>query len=203
MVTSAAFTALFASFTATELFPFLELLSRSGSGTSSPTQAVQVLLPLAATLAIYTAVTFVHLRHTAFGAGNRRLSEPITFVLCGAAGVLEFIYFVQPAGAVDDVVGALGRAALEALPASATALFVLGITLVIAHIRVGGEGGGGGAAVPVNVLKKIALGGAAALFIQIAIAALYAKYVPQNPHRAAASAPPRSLSLCLAVWPPA
>jgi hypothetical protein len=181
MVTSAAFAALVASFTATELFPFLELPWRSGSGTSSPTQAasstfdgaVQVVLPLAATLALFTAVAFIHLHH----AGDRRLSELITFVLCGAAGVLEFTCFVQPVGAVDDVFGALGRAALEALPASATAVFVLGITLVIAHIRVGGEGGGGGAAVPVpvNVLKKIALGGAAALFIQIAIAALYVK----------------------------
>jgi hypothetical protein len=158
---------------AIDLFPFLELLSRSGTSactraaTASDDAVVQVLLPLAATASLFSGVAVIHLHH----AGNKRLPELATFVLCGAAGVLQFTLFVQPSGgAVDDDVGgvlarALGRAALDALPAGAAAVFFLGITLVIAHIR---AGGGGGA-----VHKKIALGAAAALVSQIAIAALY------------------------------
>jgi hypothetical protein len=137
----------------------------------------------------------IHLHH----AGNKRLPELATFVLCGAAGVLQFTLFVQPSGgAVDDDVGgvlarALGRAALDALPDGAAAVFFLGITLVIAHIR---AGGGGGA-----VHKKIALGAAAALVSQIAIAALYVnKYDPQTPPPPpSVFLHPRSLSLCLPV----
>lgn len=172
----AAFSALFAAFTAIELFPFLlELPSRSDTSTSFDT-AVQVLL----TLALFAAVTVIHLHHAAaaVGAGNnrRRLPELVPFVLFTAAGILEYFLFVLPAGG-ENCGGALRRASVNALPASAAVVFFLGITLVIAHIRAGGEGGGSGAVagnrlvpVPVDLLKKIAVGAAAALLVQIAIA---------------------------------
>lgn len=135
---------------------------------------------MAATATLFSSVAFMY-RHlhraaaAAAGAGTRRLLEVVTFIMCAAVGLLEFFLFVQPAGGVD-----LGMAAVDALPAAATVTFFLGMTLIIVHIRAGGEGGGGAITgnrpvpAPVELLKKVALGAAAALVSQMAMA-LYAK----------------------------
>ncbi|TVU01814.1 hypothetical protein EJB05_45808, partial [Eragrostis curvula] len=214
-VSFAASAALFVALAAVELFRFLHLpsvplpstststqdstLDRAVESTASDTELFfpfQVLVLLAATVALFAAVAFVHLHPAAAGgatgAGNKRLSELATLLLCGAAGTLNFILFVlQPAAAdvaigdVGALVRALGAAAADALAAAATVTFYLSITLVIAHIRAGGEGGGGNGAVvvvaghgrvlpaPVYLLKKLALGAAAALLIQMAMALFF------------------------------
>jgi hypothetical protein len=79
------------------------------------------------------------------GIGRRSISGLVMFLLCVSAGTLEFIVFGQAAGAGGGADhGALSLAALRALPATATATFFLGMMLIIvAHVRAGGEGGGG------------------------------------------------------------
>ncbi|KAK3131872.1 hypothetical protein QOZ80_6AG0512670 [Eleusine coracana subsp. coracana] len=170
--TSAAFAALSSAFIAIALFPFLLEQMQSTQAATTFGGAVQVFLPLAASLALFAAVSVIHihLHH----AAEKRVSELVLFVLCTAVGILEFFLLVLPAGGVNGGGSALGGA-------SAAVVFFLGITLVIAHIRAGGEGGGGAVevadgprvSVPVVLLKKIALGAAIALLGQIAVAVLY------------------------------
>ena len=73
--------------------------------------------------------------------------------------------------------GALGLAALGALPFAATATFFLGMMLIIvAHVYIGGEGGGGAVAVDgliqglLCLLTKVVAGAAAALVGLMAMA---------------------------------
>ncbi|KAK3128635.1 hypothetical protein QOZ80_6BG0464540 [Eleusine coracana subsp. coracana] len=173
--------ALSSAFVAIELFPFLLEQVQSNPAATTFGGAVQVFLPLAAILALFAAVAVIHLHlhHAAAGAlvgagrNKKRVPELVPFVLCMVVGILEFFLFVLPAGAG---VNGGGAALVDALPASAAVVFFLGITLVIAHIRAGGEGGGGGAVevpVPVVLLKKIVLGATAALLGQITVAVLY------------------------------
>ncbi|KAJ1258476.1 hypothetical protein BS78_10G078400 [Paspalum vaginatum] len=197
----AAFADVWAAITAVQLLSFLNLHpDAAGTTTTTPAQAAafvgerdfQSLLTLAAAGALYTAVARVY-RHlheaeaAAAAAAAHRLSGLVTFVLLAAAGLLEFLLLAQRAGG-GDVDGdaarrALGRAALSALPAAATATFFWGIMLLfVAHIRAGGEGGGGGGegAVagdlqqiqqgPVSLLTEIAIGAAAALVGLMALA---------------------------------
>ncbi|PUZ61778.1 hypothetical protein GQ55_4G304600 [Panicum hallii var. hallii] len=125
---------------------------------------LQVLLPFIVMEALFAAGPFVyrHALHGA-GAGNRRLTELVAFILCVVVGFLEFFLFVQPAGGAVDggaQARALGLAALRALPASATATFFLGVALVHAHV------GGGDGPLPepaVRFLTEMTLEAAAAL----------------------------------------
>uniref|UniRef100_A0A0A9BZY9 Uncharacterized protein n=1 Tax=Arundo donax TaxID=35708 RepID=A0A0A9BZY9_ARUDO len=173
-----------AAITAIEIFNFLTPQPCAGTTASTPTPpldiaALAVFLPLAATtVALHAAVGLIY-RHlhragpaaAGAGAGARRISELVAF-MCAAVGFLEILLLVQPAGGVDGgaQARALGMAAVDALPAAATATFFLGMILIIAHIRAGGEGGGGAVAdnrpVPapgVELLRKMALGAAAVL----------------------------------------
>jgi len=139
-----------------------------------------LLAHLAATGSFFTAaaLTYRHVHHAGAGgpgAGNRRMSGTLTFMLGAPVCALQFLVFaVQPAGdgGADpgDRARALGLAALRALPAAATLTFYLGMLLiVVGHIRAGGEGGGGVVAgdepvpAPVGVLVKMAWAAAAAL----------------------------------------
>jgi hypothetical protein len=145
-----------------------------------------LLLSSAAGFSISVAFIYRHLhRGAAAGTANRRLPEIQSFMLCICAGVLHFFLFVLTPGGADVDHGAqaqeLGLAALRVLPAAATATFFLGTMLIVAaHIRAGGEGGGGAVAVageePIQVplglrlLSRMALAAAAGLVCLMAIA---------------------------------
>ncbi|KAJ1253936.1 hypothetical protein BS78_K151100 [Paspalum vaginatum] len=156
-VSAAAVLDLGAAIIAVECISFFD--PRPGAGTAAPAPAplldgmFELLLPLA--------------------AGNGRLWRRFT-VLCTATGALHLFFFVlQPAGGVGDV-RALGLAAARALPVSAVACFFLGMVLIIlAHIRAGGEGGGGAFGVAdgqIRFLTRVAFGAAAAVVWLMAMA---------------------------------
>ncbi|KAJ1258470.1 hypothetical protein BS78_10G077800 [Paspalum vaginatum] len=176
-VSAAAVLDLGAAIIAVECISFFD--PRPGAGTAAPAPAplldgmFELLLPLAAVGALYAATAAIHrhLRHAA--AGNGRLWRRFT-VLCTATGALHLFFFVlQPAGGVGDV-RALGLAAARALPVSAVACFFLGMVLIIlAHIRAGGEGGGGAFGVAdgqIRFLTRVAFGAAAAVVWLMAMA---------------------------------
>ena len=151
------------AFAALELSTFLDSQCGASTGTTTCAEAplfhsaAEVLPPLAAVVVLFVAValTYRHLSHrhayaipkAGAGNGRRSISGLVMFLLCVSAGTLEFIVFGgQAAGGGADH-GALGLAALGALPAAATATFFLGMMLIIvAHVRAGGEGGGGAVA---------------------------------------------------------
>ncbi|KAL6606824.1 hypothetical protein ACP70R_042477 [Stipagrostis hirtigluma subsp. patula] len=165
-----------------------EHLGQPGAGTTASTEApplngaVQVVPPMAATVALFTAVALIYrrLRHAAAGAGNRRFWDLVTFILCAAAGILEFFLFVQPAGGMVDggaLARALAGAAVRALPAAATVTFFLAMSLIFVRVRAGEGGDEGGCAAgdgPIQaaekLLTKTTLGAAAALIILMAVA---------------------------------
>jgi hypothetical protein len=192
--TAAAFADVLSAITAVEFY-YLNL--QRGAATTATTSAAQaasasvgefeILVALVVAVgAFYAAVALIyrhiHQAEAAAGAGNRPLSDRMTFVVLlavAAAGLLEFFLFVQVVPcAVDDIVGALGLAAFRALPAAALATFFLGMMLIIvAHVRAGGEGGGGGVFVgdgqiqgAVSILTKTAFAAAAGLFFLMVIA---------------------------------
>ena len=194
----AAFADLWAAITAIQLYDLLNL--QPGAGASSATTAsaqasasvgdFHIFLTLVAAGGLYAAVALIY-RHVhqaeaaaAAGAGNRRrLSGGVVVLLIAAASLLEFSLFVQEGASAVDVVGALGLAAFRALPAAATATFFWGMVLmliVVAHVRAGGEGGGGAVAGdgqiqgPVWLITQMAFAAAAALVCLMALA-LYAK----------------------------
>ncbi|XP_062233362.1 uncharacterized protein LOC133930677 isoform X2 [Phragmites australis] len=149
---------------------------------------LQVMLPLAAMDALFTAVAFIyghHLHHAA-DAGNRRLTGVFTFIACASVGLLQFFLFVQqPSRGVDGgaQAHALRVAAVHALPAAAAVTtFFLGVTLIYVHVGNGGGGAGSGAVagngpVPelaVWVLTKTTLG-AALICLMAIVLALYIK----------------------------
>ncbi|RCV20683.1 hypothetical protein SETIT_4G076400v2 [Setaria italica] len=191
---SAAGPALCAAIGAIELVHFLDP-QRTGARTAAAAQApalgsvVRAFLPLSAAWGFFiTSVALMYRHHLqragAAAAGNRRQSERVRFMLCASLGFLEFFLFVVQApggvGADHDVARELGRAALRALPAAATATFFLSMLLIIVgHIRAGGEGGGGAVAgdgpigAPAGLLAKMSIGSAAALVCLMAMAALY------------------------------
>ncbi|XP_062233364.1 uncharacterized protein LOC133930678 [Phragmites australis] len=185
------FVALCTSIIAVQVPYFLDqqgTTSRSTSSQASPLDGavLQVLLPLATTGVLFTAVAYVysHLHHAAAaaagaGAGNRRLWEVVTFIFCPLIGRLGFfLFFQQPAGGVDGgaQARALGAGAVHVLPAAATVTFFLGMALVFVHVCAGGEGGGGAVAgdepiqAVVGILTEMALGAAAALIILMTMA---------------------------------
>ncbi|XP_066369029.1 uncharacterized protein [Miscanthus floridulus] len=190
MVVTAVFAAavvdLCTAFIALEILPFLD--PQLGADLSAQAalldSAIELLLPLAA-LATAAAAIYRHLQHStaaaagAAGTGSRRLCR-LFAILCASVGTLEFFFFVQPAGPVGGDVGAqaraLGLAAARVLPAAAAATFFMGMALIIvAHIRAGGEGGGGYAADghiqgAVSFLTKTAFAAAAALIWLTALA---------------------------------
>ncbi|KAJ1258466.1 hypothetical protein BS78_10G077400 [Paspalum vaginatum] len=172
---------------ALELFYFLDQ-QPGGGRTPTPAQAsllhsaAEVMPPLAA-LSIAIACMYHRLMSHAACAGNRRLSGPVFLVLCVSIGALESILFVRDAGGAGhgaQALRALGLAALRALPAAAAAgAFFVGMTtlVVVAHVRAGGEGGGGDAVAgdgqiqgPVRLLTKVALEVAAALALLMVVA---------------------------------
>ncbi|KAG2604896.1 hypothetical protein PVAP13_4NG064400 [Panicum virgatum] len=185
---------------ALEIFCFLD--PQSGAGTAPSAQAplpdadcaLRLLLPLGAAAVLLTAVGFIYRRlsHATVPAADRLLSGVVNFILCVSACVLHFSFFVQPGGGAADHVAqarALGPGALHALPAAATATFFWGTMLIIvAHVRAGGEGGGGagseevapapergtgrsgGPRGPVRLLTNVALGEAAGLVFLVTIA---------------------------------
>ncbi|CAD6339919.1 unnamed protein product [Miscanthus lutarioriparius] len=183
------------AFAALELSTFLDSQCGAVTGTTTCAEAplfhsaAEVLPPLAAVVVLFVAValTYRHLSHRhayavpVAGAGNGRRSISgsglVMFVLCVSAGTLEFIVFGgQAAGGGADH-GALGLAALRALPAAATGTFFIGMMLIIvAHVRPGGEGGGGAVAADgqiqglLRLLAKVAAGAAAALVVLMAMA---------------------------------
>jgi hypothetical protein len=190
--TAAAFADVLSAITAVEFY-YLNL--QRGAATTATTSAAQaasasvgefeILVALVvAVAAFYAAVALIyrhiHQAEAAAGAGNRPLSDRMTFVVLlavAAAGLLEFFLFVQVVPcAVDDIVGALGLAAFRALPAAALATFFLGMMLIIvAHVRAGGEGGGvfvgdGQIQGAVSILTKTAFAAAAGLFFLMVIA---------------------------------
>jgi hypothetical protein len=187
-VFAAAVVDLCAAFIALDLFPFLD--PQLGADPSAQAalldSAVELLLPLAALGVLATAVAAIyhHLQNSAAAAGaagNRRICRLFS-ILCASAGTLEFFFFVKPAGVVGDVgaqARALGLAAARVLPAAVAATFFWGMALIIvAHIRAGGEGGGGAFAADghnqgaVSCLTKTAFA-AAALLIWLTALALY------------------------------
>ncbi|CAL5037370.1 unnamed protein product [Urochloa decumbens] len=198
---AAGFINLCAGFMALEIFFFLHPQSGAArAGTTPPSAqappldstAVELWLPLAAAGTLLTSVAFIyhHLIMSRAAAANRRLSEVVIFLLCVSVGVLDIFFFVaQPADGVDRgaQARALGHGALRALPTAAAANFFWGIMLIIvAHVRAGGEGGGGAVAgagffgaiqggMCIRVLTKIALGAAAGL-VFLAIVAFAIKY---------------------------
>ncbi|KAG2615939.1 hypothetical protein PVAP13_3NG064150 [Panicum virgatum] len=199
---TAAFADLWAAITAIQLYYLLNLQPEAGASAttaspqaSAPVGDFQIFQMLVAAGALYAAVALIcrHLHQArqaeataaaAAGADNRRLSGGVVILLIAAASLLEFSLFVQgvPPGGAVDVVGALGLAAFRALPAAATATFFWGMMLiVVAHVRAGGEGGGGALAGegqiqgPVWLITKMALAAAAALVCLMATAMLCAK----------------------------
>ncbi|CAL5051661.1 unnamed protein product [Urochloa decumbens] len=199
---AAGFINLCAGFMALEIFFFLHPQSGAArAGTTPPSAqappldstAVELWLPLAAAGTLLTSVAFIYHHMTmsrAAAANRRRLSEVVIFLLCVSVGVLDIFFFVaQPADGVDRgaQARALGLGALRALPTAAAANFFWGIMLIIvAHVRAGGEGGGGAVAgagffgaiqghMRIRVLTDIALGAAAGL-VFLAIVAFAIKY---------------------------
>uniref|UniRef100_A0A0A9AIK4 Uncharacterized protein n=1 Tax=Arundo donax TaxID=35708 RepID=A0A0A9AIK4_ARUDO len=152
---AAAGFALFVSVLAVQLLPFLGHPRTTTAAQASPLNGavLQVLLPLAVMETLFAAVAFHRRRpdHIAFSAaaGDRRLSELVAFLLCAAAGILEFFLFVQREGGGEAVgaqqARALGLTSARALPAAAAATFFLGMSLIFVHVCAGGVGGGGGA----------------------------------------------------------
>ncbi|RLN11960.1 hypothetical protein C2845_PM09G05910 [Panicum miliaceum] len=153
---AASFADLFLAVTALELFSYLDRQTGAGTTAQAPLLdgAAVVWLPSspaaagALTLLVATvAFMYHHLSRAAApvaGASRRRLSGLVIPVLCASAGTLEYALFVQAAGCAGRgaQARALGLAALRALPAAATAAFLLGMMLivVIAHVRAGGDG---------------------------------------------------------------
>ncbi|CAN6178897.1 unnamed protein product [Urochloa humidicola] len=189
---AAAFTDLFLAIAALELFSFLD--PQIGVGTTASAQqaplldiAAEVWMPCTSAAAAgflfvigTVAFTYHHLSHA--GAGNRRLSGLVMFMLCVSVGTLDYVLFAQAVGGAAQA-RALGLAALRALPAASVAAFFWGMMLVfVAHVRAGGEGGGGGngdghepVQWRVRVLSKVAVGAAAALVCMMALAFYGAK----------------------------
>ena len=191
---AAALADLWAAITAIQLYDLLNL--QPGAGASATTPSAQasasvgdfhIFLTLVAAGGLYAAVALIyrhlHQAEVAAGAGNRRLPDSVVVLLIAAVSLLEFFLFVQEGASAVDVVGALGLAAFRALPAAATATFFWGMVLmliVVAHVRAGGEGGGGALAGdgqiqgPVRFITNVAFAAAAALVCLMAFA-LYAK----------------------------
>nr|CAB3504492.1 unnamed protein product [Digitaria exilis] len=200
---AAGFVDLLAGVIALEIFFLLDPQS-AGAGTTTPSPraplldsaaaALGLLVPLGAAGALFTAAAVIYRRHmghaavpvTGAAAAIRRLrlSEVVVFIMCVAAGVLDFFFFVRPAGGAKDhgaqAARALGMAAHRALPAASTAAFFWGMMLIIiAHVRAGGEGGGGAIAGAgrganqegaVRLLTNVAVGAAAGLFFLVTTA---------------------------------
>ncbi|CAL5046632.1 unnamed protein product [Urochloa decumbens] len=197
---AAGFIDLCAGIMALEIFFFLD--PQSGAGTAPSAQgpplgstAVELWLLLDAAGTLLTSVALIY-RHMSRAAGpaagtaNRPLSRIVIFFLCVSAGVLDIVFFVaQPSVGVNRAAQAraLGLGALRALPTAATATFFWGAMLiVVAHVRAGGEGGGGAVAgsgffgaiqgpMRIRVLTNIALGAVAGL-VFLAIVAFTVKY---------------------------
>ena len=179
---AASFADLFLAVTALELFSFLD--AQTGAGTTASARAPLLAGAAAAAAGALFVATVAFMYHhmsraavPGAGAASRRLSGLFISALCASVGTLEYVLYVQEAGGADR--GALGLAALRALPAAATAAFFLGMMLiVVAHVRAGGEGGGGAGAGaghgavrgPVRLLTNVALGAAAGLVLLITMA---------------------------------
>ncbi|XP_021304649.1 uncharacterized protein LOC8077312 isoform X2 [Sorghum bicolor] len=195
-IAASAVPALCAAMSAVELANLLDPRPGASATVTVAAQApalhsgVQDLLLLASAAGFSVSVAFVY-RYLHRGAGNRRLPEIVSFMLCICAGVLQFLLFVLTPGGADvdhgEQARALGLAALRVLPAAATVTFFLGTMLIVAaHIRAGGEGGGGTIAVageepiqaPVGLrfLSRMALAAAAGLVCLMAIAVHGAYY---------------------------
>jgi len=194
----AAFADLWAAITAIQLYDLLNLQPGAGASATTPSAQAsasvgdfQIFQMLVAAGGLYAAVALIY-RHVhqaeaaaAAGAGNRRrLSGGVVVLLIAAVSLLEFSLFVQEGASAVDVVGALGLAAFRALPAAATATFFWGMVLmliVVAHVRAGGEGGGGALVgdgqiqATVRLATEMAFAAAAALVCLMTMA-LYAKY---------------------------
>ncbi|XP_066371104.1 uncharacterized protein [Miscanthus floridulus] len=187
-ISTAAVPALCAAMSAVELANLLGPLP--GASTTVAAQApplhsgVRDLLLLASAAGFSVSVTFIYRHVLHQDAGNRRLPEIVSFMSCVCAGVLQFFLFVRAPGGADvdhgEQARALGLAALRVLPAAATVTFLGTMLIVAAHIRAGGEGGGGAVAVageepmqaPVGLrfLSRMALAAAAGLVCLMAIA---------------------------------
>ena len=194
-ISAAAVPALCASMSAVELTNLLDPLP--GASTTVAAQApllhsgLRDLLLLASAAGFSVSVTFIYRHVLHQDAGNRRLPEIASFMSCVCAGVLQFFLFVRAPGGADvdhgEQARALGLAALRVLPSAATVTFFLGTMLIVAaHIRAGGEGGGGAAVavageepmqapVGLRLLSRMALAAAAGLVCLMAIA-VYGAY---------------------------
>lgn len=146
------------------------LLQRLSDSAEAP-RPHSAALPLAAMVALFAAVSLIfhHLRKGA-AAGDQRLSELVTFMLCASVGILEHVLFVQHVAGVVINVGALGLG----LAVATAVTFFLGVALVLVYVcsRSGGGAVGGEDGPVVRVLSKSALGAAAAVLGFMAMAAL-------------------------------
>lgn len=167
---------LWAAISAVQISPYLDHPGTNMDGARAPlldAAVLEVVLPLAAIQALFTAVTFIYVHiHNGGGGGaagavNRRIPEVVTFILSVSIGLLELFLFPQT-GAIDDDVQAtpLGAAAAHALLPSATVTFFLAMTLIYVHVRTGG-GANGPVQADVELLTKMTLG--ATLFSLMAI----------------------------------
>ncbi|KAF8783950.1 hypothetical protein HU200_000125 [Digitaria exilis] len=140
---AAGFVDLLAGVITLEIFFLLDPQSAGAGTTTTPSPRAPLLdsalggllVPLGAAGALFTAAAVIYRRHmvhaavpvTGAAAAIRRLrlSEVVVFIMCVAAGVLDFFFFVQPAGGAEDhgaqAARALGMAAHRALPTAATA----------------------------------------------------------------------------------
>jgi hypothetical protein len=184
------------AFAALHLSTFLDPQCAAGTSTTTCAEAplfdsaAEVFLPLAAVVVLFVAVALIyhHLMGRravavaipvagAAGNGRRSISGLVMFLLCVSAGTLEVIVFGQAGGAGGGAYyGALGLAALRALPAAATVTFFCGMMFVIVA---GGEAAGGTGGVAgdgpiqgllLSLLTKVAAGAVAALVALMAMA---------------------------------